>query len=944
MNAPSQNELVRTVRYEIAAAILDQDREPIASIQTHEDGGRTLTVRHGNQMTRNLETTVQVGRHGELVQASCAMNEFSLGNPQPFRAAAESRERRITDQIKNQLAHKFPQWDQHLNQEHGVVVDRTIRKAAKRIALQDLGGRTPGALGRKLTRAILGNEQYHLTLRTAGADATLREHQIIMWGARTVREAHRMNPNATLLWLRSPSLAPILKYRLPPPCRIIQQAQELFCRTPEARPDPQAAWEAFCNLQPQGVAGTPNMTPALAAAIGHAAARAGCTPAPWALTAITAQDAARRTAGTIIPSFFRESQGLRHAPRERQRHLVQEYRQAIWPSPNSLQDARLMKRLAQEENAEIPPWEQIAGVLGPPDRVPGGPGCEHLEQTAPAMGMKGRGGPDCERNERTATPKEIAEFLERAGPLTLAKLTRDALRIETTPGRELTITLQDSSSSRNEQTAPAAERPGGGGPGCELNEQTALMLRMGTAHDGENNTSTTLGGTSSWEDSAALPDLWGPRNRSAWTTRGMWTQMAGNILAGWVRENWRPDGPRLPRQQALAQICRETLSRLGLDRERELTRELQRGLRKMFNPDTVALARRAGNEFQVTLQQYRIARLGEEHINDLLQHNPGALAWCWLRMKEPQDILHPGQIVREARSGLEALGVNPRHWPNTRRLGLNLMREILSLEDSNSNPGQSAAATALNILGTGGIIPSYGQTQLLKDILSWGRLQTDSPLAIRNMATLVRLFPWKPEDGEIFHGEYTQEYLRIRNVEDYCRAMTREQTTIRSRTFQGLERRSTQWHRQIREDTIRQIWENKIQAQDGRHHAWNSLVPESREDRITITPLSDEKMLLQEAAVMNNCVYSYGEQAAQGRSRIFSIRIDGEHTATVEIAPDPNSRKWSLVQVQGPWNHNVGPEIYDIAQDLAKRYQKAWQEHPEHRSWMVREDDTSRRE
>ncbi len=895
---PSQNELVRTIRYEIAPAILDQSRDPIASIQTNEDGSRTLTVRHGGRIIGNPETTVEIDRHGQLVQASCRMAEFSLRNPRPFWAAAESRENLITNQIKNQLSHKFPKWDQEINQElnqkHGVVVNRTIKKTAKQIVLQDMGGQTPGALGRRLTRETLGNEQYRLTLRAAGVDATLREHQIIMWDTKGIREAHRLNPNATLLWVRNPSLAPILKHRLPPPGQMVQQAQELFCKTPEARPDPQQTWDTFCSLHPQGVAETPSMNHWLAAAIAHAAIRAGCTPDPWAMTAITQQDAGCRTAGAIIPSFFRESQKLHHAPRERQQRLVKEYRQAIWPSPNSLQGTRQMKHLAREKNDEIPPWEQIARVLEPREEKPAD-------------------GPGSKSSQETAAPWRIAAFLEQAGPRKLAGLTRDAIRVDTTPGRELTLRIQS----------------------CE---QPALILRMGPDNAGDSNASITLGGTSSWNNTAVIPDLWGPRNRSAWTTRGMWKQRAGNILASWVRENWGPDEPRLPRQQALAQICRETISSMGLDREREMTKELQRGLRKMFSPSTIALARKTGDQSQVTLQQYRIACLGEKHITGLIQTNPGALAWCWLRMTGPQDMEHPGQVIREARKGLAQIGVNPRHWSNTRRLGLNVMREILGLEESSMSQqqAQAAAATALNILGTGRIIPSYGQTQLLKDIMDRRNLQANSPLELGNIATLIRLFPWKPEDGDIGRDNFTHEYTRLQNLEDYCMAMCQEQTPIRSRTFQGLIRRSARWHQQILEETIRQRWENTIQAQDGRYHAWNSLIGESMENGITVTPLSDEKMLLEEAAAMNNCVYSYGEQAAQGRIRIFSIRINGKNAATAEIVRGPGGNTWNLAQVQGPWNHPAGQEIQDIAQEITAQYRKAWDEKPEHRSWMVR--------
>ena len=92
-----------------------------------------------------------------------------------------------------------------------------------------------------------------------------------------------------------------------------------------------------------------------------------------------------------------------------------------------------------------------------------------------------------------------------------------------------------------------------------------------------------------------------------------------------------------------------------------------------------------------------------------------------------------------------------------------------------------------------------------------------------------------------------------------------------------------------------------------------------------VTPLLSEYDLYQESTHMRHCVIGYGPDCASGSSRIFSITKDGRHLATVEL--NNRTGRWKAVQVRGRHNHPVDEEIDTIAQDLAKRYQKAAAQH-----------------
>ena len=74
------------------------------------------------------------------------------------------------------------------------------------------------------------------------------------------------------------------------------------------------------------------------------------------------------------------------------------------------------------------------------------------------------------------------------------------------------------------------------------------------------------------------------------------------------------------------------------------------------------------------------------------------------------------------------------------------------------------------------------------------------------------------------------------------------------------------------------------------------------------------EQFLSEAQAMNNCLDQFADHVRQGRTRVFSIRKSGRIVADIEIGPhDDDCCVPRIVQLRGPRNRRVGPEIWQAA-------------------------------
>ena len=154
---------------------------------------------------------------------------------------------------------------------------------------------------------------------------------------------------------------------------------------------------------------------------------------------------------------------------------------------------------------------------------------------------------------------------------------------------------------------------------------------------------------------------------------------------------------------------------------------------------------------------------------------------------------------------------------------------------------------------------------------------------------------------------------------DYIDAISREQETLRARTWAGLLRRSRRWHE---EETARIIL---AQSQDGEHHPpWESLLDGLQVGEIAAQALTNEAQLNAEAARMRHCVSGYANACRQGDCRIFTLSRRGHPCATMELRRE--GMTWRERQVRGRRNSPAGKDFQRAAREVALAYTQAWQE------------------
>jgi hypothetical protein len=106
-------------------------------------------------------------------------------------------------------------------------------------------------------------------------------------------------------------------------------------------------------------------------------------------------------------------------------------------------------------------------------------------------------------------------------------------------------------------------------------------------------------------------------------------------------------------------------------------------------------------------------------------------------------------------------------------------------------------------------------------------------------------------------------------------------------------------------------WHEMVQARERSEKSavsWDGLSPgwSDPQTGFSAVPLTDGGMLWDEGKAMHHCVSSYDQECAQGRSRIFSIRKDGERFGTAQVRLEDGSCE--VVQFKGVHNAKIHDE------------------------------------
>ncbi|WP_349631889.1 hypothetical protein [Bradyrhizobium iriomotense] len=85
-------------------------------------------------------------------------------------------------------------------------------------------------------------------------------------------------------------------------------------------------------------------------------------------------------------------------------------------------------------------------------------------------------------------------------------------------------------------------------------------------------------------------------------------------------------------------------------------------------------------------------------------------------------------------------------------------------------------------------------------------------------------------------------------------------------------------------------------------------------------PLDSISAITAEAKAMRNCLNSYGGALAHNRSRLWSIRKDGERVATLRIARRYRDPLPSIVELEGPGNATASRELWWAARQWLHKH------------------------
>ncbi len=117
-----------------------------------------------------------------------------------------------------------------------------------------------------------------------------------------------------------------------------------------------------------------------------------------------------------------------------------------------------------------------------------------------------------------------------------------------------------------------------------------------------------------------------------------------------------------------------------------------------------------------------------------------------------------------------------------------------------------------------------------------------------------------------------------------------------ARTAAFAWRANTTLHLNIGQRPIRNMWLNPGRVGD-----------------YEFRPLDDIPAIVEEAVAMRNCVRTYDDDIAHNRSRLWSVRRNGERVATLETGLHCHDPLLNIIQLEGPGNAAAPRELWWIA-------------------------------
>ena len=724
----------------------------------------------------------------------------------------------------------------------------------------------PSRLGYSKLYNLIGKDRVSHAFHVAGSSVLLHQLNTINSHKQAIDQAHRSNPNATVTWFTTLCPSDTGPDHLTAD-DIIQEACAWFknkCLR-AGFTSTQELWNTFTHLNASAVRQYPP----------HTDDEAYPTLCQFVLeTGVPATYSA-------VKNLVKDSYILTNDPGDLRDYLIRSRNRADHPGTEEPQH-KLWENFLQAHN----PLYAVSHSKDLPKREP--------KPTTPAAPRK-----------KTASKQQLAAIINTPVVLALIREASESIILDSTPGHGLTLAVRD---------------------------QHQPLLFIQKEPDGY----ITIQSHGYWTGGCTIPHPHAPKEREhGWNTRGLIQGATLKAVHNFIKQNWNQLSPapelRRPSRNQVAYAIRNIPNdRTSHDpppteTDQSLSDRMEQTLRSLADPEVWNITNQLS--LQVTPALYNMAATLHPHIPHLNQTNPGALVWAFSQTEPTERLNHPGQLITLVRHSMTTHGLDESNWKFAATLN-HVVIDTITRDVSPAHATLLLNAIAKNRASSGTApnttVLRHIVTELIPDILDHEDSPQHPATTTDNTQAMIALMCAESRNIASSPASRGQHALlnETQDVKDYVKAMNLQSLPIRSTTWNGILQASDRWHRQLRTEEIQYRWRTTIELRQGWYYAWSSAMGETNIGEYTITPLTDEKQLLEESTHMDHCVFDYASTCARGGSRIFSIALRGRKVATCQLRQDQHG-DWKIAQTRGPHNDPVSDDINKLTAQIPRLYEQA---------------------
>ena len=403
-----------------------------------------------------------------------------------------------------------------------------------------------------------------------------------------------------------------------------------------------------------------------------------------------------------------------------------------------------------------------------------------------------------------------------------------------------------------------------------------------------------------------------------------------------------------------SEIQKEIKRRLDAEQLRQLDdtsvdRRIQEGIEGLLDQETLALCRKLAPRQPVYVNEYNHAARNKRPLRSLLKTNPGAAAWHFHRVRDQAALAqetvpfnHPGQIITRLKEYMQASAqLTPQEWKTMSSASTPDVSYLLNTY------GEPEAARIIGLFPAGNlrkipktVIKEISALRTYEDHMTNSHPVLSARASPKLGKMVLTEYYRKASEKAVPPSAVQREMLdQFSYVKDWVTHAIipvssngyAPQDTLTAKSWKGCMKAARRWHDLKAQENREKKQQQLLQRNGGTYLAWNNLVEQQVKGQVTISALSDEAALIDEAIEMKHCVDTYGPRCAEGKSRVFRVCQGRTHCGTVELGLGEN-QKWKVYQFQGyktgrRADDEIGSdEIESAVFALEKEYNRLWQE------------------